>query len=263
MPCGAAFEQRFGNPYAVAHRAHIHGPLLDACRAHELIELRTDSRVTGFELERPGVSVTLDRGARIAATALIGADGVYSNVRKRIVGDGDPLPAGAIIFRATIPAAEMPKDLQKPYPTFWGGPDWHMIYYPISDWTMFNLGCTVVTGEDQAQRSRGIRARRRAAVFRRPLRDSGSRASHSEKLPPLRHRAPRAGRELDHGSGDAAWATPRIRWCSTSPRARRWRWRMRSASPARRTNATAISRARSSATRTSASCGPRGCRFPR
>ena len=147
MPCGAAFEQRFGNPYAVAHRAHIHGPLLDACRAHELIELRTDSRVTGFELDGPGVSVTLDRGARIPAAALIGADGVYSNVRRRIVGDGNPLPAGAIIFRATIPAAEMPKDLQKPYPTFWGGPNWHMIYYPISDWSMFNLGCTAVTGE--------------------------------------------------------------------------------------------------------------------
>ena len=22
-----------------------------------------------------------------------------------------------------------------------------MIYYPISDWTMFNLGCTVLTGQ--------------------------------------------------------------------------------------------------------------------
>ena len=40
IPCDARFEQRFGNPYAVAHRAHIHGPLLDACRAHELIERR-------------------------------------------------------------------------------------------------------------------------------------------------------------------------------------------------------------------------------
>ena len=149
IPCDARFEQRFGNPYAVAHRAHIHGPLLDACRAHELIELRTDSRVTGFELQGSGVSVALDGGERIAAVALIGADGVSSTVRKRIVGDGDPRPAGAIIFRATIPAAQMPKDLQKPYPTFWGGPDWHMIYYPISDWTTFNLGCTVLTGQDR------------------------------------------------------------------------------------------------------------------
>jgi 3-hydroxybenzoate 6-monooxygenase len=41
----------------------------------------------------------------------------------------------------------MPKDLQHPYPTFWAGPGWHVIYYPISDWSMFNLGCTVVTGQ--------------------------------------------------------------------------------------------------------------------
>jgi salicylate hydroxylase len=147
IPCGAHFEQRFGNPYAVAHRAHIHGPLLDACRAHPLIELRTNSRVTGFEADGAGTVGMLASGERVRAAALVGADGVYSNVRKRIVGDGDPLPAGAIIFRATIPAADMPKDLQHPYPTFWAGPGWHMIYYPISDWSMFNLGCTAVTGQ--------------------------------------------------------------------------------------------------------------------
>jgi len=149
VPCGERFEARFGNRYAVAHRAHIHGPLLDACRAHDLVELRTDSRVTGFEPSGAGVSAMLETGERIAAAALVGADGVYSNVRRRIVGDGDPPPAGAIIFRAVIPAAEMPKDLQHPYPTFWSGPGWHMIYYPISDWTMFNLGCTVLTGQDK------------------------------------------------------------------------------------------------------------------
>jgi salicylate hydroxylase len=147
IPCDAKFERRFGNPYAVAHRAHIHGPLLEACHAHDLIELRTLSRVMDFEPDGSGVSVKLEGGDRIAAAALIGADGVYSRVRQRIVGDGDPLPAGAIIFRATIPAAEMPRDLQHPYPTFWAGPDWHMIYYPISDWSMFNLGCTVLTGQ--------------------------------------------------------------------------------------------------------------------
>jgi salicylate hydroxylase len=67
-------------------------------------------------------------------------------VRKRIVNDGDPPPAGAVIFRATIPAADMPKDLQHPYPTFWAGPGWHVIYYPLRDWSVFNLGCTFVAG---------------------------------------------------------------------------------------------------------------------
>jgi salicylate hydroxylase len=122
-----------------------------------LIELRTDSHVTSFEPEPSGVSIALQAGRRIAAAGLIGADGVSSNMRKRIVNDGEPPPAGAVIFRATIAAADMPKDLQHPYPTFWAGPGWHVIYYPVRDWSVFNLGCTSITdriefadGEDVA-----------------------------------------------------------------------------------------------------------------
>jgi salicylate hydroxylase len=145
IPCGERFVERFGNPYAVSHRADIHGALLDACRAHKLIALRTDSRVVDFNLVQSSVTIALDGGEQVAAAALIGADGVGSNVRKRIVGDGEPPPAGAVIFRATIAASDMPKDLQHPYPTFWAGPGWHVIYYPVRDWSLFNLGCTFVT----------------------------------------------------------------------------------------------------------------------
>ena len=232
IPCDERFEQRFGNPYAVAHRAHIHGPLLDACRAHDLVELRTDCRVIGFEQAGVGVSVLREAGEPIAAAALVGADGVYSNVRQRIVGDGDPQPAGAVIYRATIPAADMPKDLQHPYPTFWAGPDWHIIYYPISDWTMFNFGCTVAHRANRPGRERGVSPRRRAAAVSRKLRDAAAGAAHPEELPPL-HRPCTASRwrtgpwELRRCS-----AMPRIRWCNTSRRARRWRWRTQSASAA-------------------------------
>ena len=147
IPCGARFAERFGNPYAVAHRADIHGALLDAGRAHDLVTLRTDARVTGFDQSGVGVSVTLHTGERVAAAALVGADGVASRIRRAILDDGDLQPAGAVIYRATIPAADMPKDLQHPYPTFWAGPGWHMIYYPIRGWQMFNVGGTVVTGQ--------------------------------------------------------------------------------------------------------------------
>jgi 2-polyprenyl-6-methoxyphenol hydroxylase-like FAD-dependent oxidoreductase len=165
FPCGTRFIERFGNPYLVTHRAHIHGPLLDACRAHELVELHTDSRVTGFEPDGAGVAVSLENGQRISAAALIGADGVYSRIRQRIVGDGEPPASGAVIFRATIPAAAMPDDLRRPYPTFWAGPGWHIIFYPISDWSMFNLGCTVLT--------------------KRPVEHDGADVDASELLPLL------------------------------------------------------------------------------
>jgi salicylate hydroxylase len=165
IPCGARFRERFGNPYAVAHRADIHGALLGACRENGWIELRNDCRVIGFDPKSSGVSVALDGGERVTAAALIGADGIHSNVRKQILNDGEPLPAGAVIYRATIPAAEMPKDLQRPYPTFWAGPGWHVIYYPISDWTMFNLGCTVVTGQTPADGSDDVTPNRVLPLF--------------------------------------------------------------------------------------------------
>jgi 2-polyprenyl-6-methoxyphenol hydroxylase-like FAD-dependent oxidoreductase len=174
IPCGERFRERFGNPYAVAHRADIHGALLDACRDSELIELQTQQRVSGFDLEGAGVSVELQSGERIAAAALIGADGVHSAVRNRILNDGDPLPCGAVIYRATIPASDMPKDLQRPYPTFWAGPGWHIIYYPVRDWRLFNLGATVVTGQAELDDSEDVGPRyvlpRFAGCYAMPLR---------------------------------------------------------------------------------------------
>lgn len=145
--CGERFRQRFGNPYAVAHRADIHGTLLEACSAHGLVRLRTQSRVIGFEQLDEGVRIELASGGHVEAAALIGADGVGSTVRRRLLDDGELSPSGAVIYRSTIPAAEMPKDLQHPFPTFWAGPGWHVIYYPVRDWSMFNFGGTVVTGE--------------------------------------------------------------------------------------------------------------------
>src|SRR2546428_752154 len=44
IPLDARFAKRFGNPYAVTHRADIHGSLLDGCRASPLIDLRANTR---------------------------------------------------------------------------------------------------------------------------------------------------------------------------------------------------------------------------
>ena len=165
IPLDERFVQRFGNPYAVSHRADIHGALLDACRANDLIELRTDSRVLDFKVDNSGVAMTLNAGVKIAAPALIGADGINSTVRKHILDDGDPLPAGAVIYRAAIPAAEMPAALQHPYPTFWAGPGWHVIYYPMRDRSTFNLGCTLVTDQPEFDDGSEVPARHVLAKF--------------------------------------------------------------------------------------------------
>src|SRR5438552_5933144 len=71
IPLDRRFAKRFGNPYAVTHRADIHGSLLDGCKAlPELIELRTSTRVSGFESQGNEVVVTTDRGETLRGTAL-------------------------------------------------------------------------------------------------------------------------------------------------------------------------------------------------
>src|ERR687898_18497 len=58
VPLDKRFARRFGNPYAVTHRADIHGSLLDGCKALPgLIELRNSTRVTGFEQDDAEVTV--------------------------------------------------------------------------------------------------------------------------------------------------------------------------------------------------------------
>src|SRR5919109_3134065 len=60
IPLDARFAKRFANPYAVTHRADIHGSLVDGCKTLPgLIDLRTNSRVTGYDVEGNGVGVTL------------------------------------------------------------------------------------------------------------------------------------------------------------------------------------------------------------
>ncbi|HEX5612820.1 MAG TPA: 3-hydroxybenzoate 6-monooxygenase, partial [Burkholderiales bacterium] len=145
IPLDEHFRERYGNPYAVTHRADIHGSILDGCRAHaERIELRTDSRVAGFAIEGRGVSVRLESGERIAAAALVGADGWNSRVRETIIGDGEPALSGHMCYRAVLSIEDMPPDLRWPAATLWAGPNTHIVHYPLRGWKLFNLVATVV-----------------------------------------------------------------------------------------------------------------------
>jgi 3-hydroxybenzoate 6-monooxygenase len=144
MPVDEKFRKRFGNPYAVTHRADIHGSLLDGCKAQSSIELRASARVCGFEAGSDGVLVRTENGESIEACALVGADGGRSVIREAIVGDGEPPESGHMCYRAVLRAEEMPKELRWPAATLWAGHDTHIVHYPLRGWKLFNLVATVV-----------------------------------------------------------------------------------------------------------------------
>jgi len=145
IPLDKRFAKRFGNPYAVTHRADIHGSLLDGCKAEpHLIELRTDTKVVGFESHEREVLVKTAKTEEIKGAALIGADGGRSVIRERIVGDKLPLITGHMCYRAVLQANEVPKDLRFAAATLWAAHNAHIVHYPLRGWKLFNLVATII-----------------------------------------------------------------------------------------------------------------------
>jgi salicylate hydroxylase len=145
IPLDDRFARRFGNPYAVTHRADIHGSLLDGCRAlPEFIELRTKSRVTGFQIEDQGVRALLQGDEALNGAALVGADGARSVVRDALVGDA--LPASTIhkCYRAVLDIDEVPGELRFAAATLWAAHNTHIVHYPLRGWKLFNLVATSI-----------------------------------------------------------------------------------------------------------------------
>ena len=142
IPLDEPFRQRFGNPYAVVHRGDLHGVFLQACRDSDRIELRTGCAVAGYEQDGTSVTAQLASGERVRGRALIGSDGLWSNIRKQMVGDGAPRVSGHTTYRSVIPTELMPETLRWNAATLWAGPKCHIVHYPLSGWKVFNLVVT-------------------------------------------------------------------------------------------------------------------------
>jgi salicylate hydroxylase len=153
VPFGTAFRQRFGNPYAVMHRADVHGSLLEGVQATDSIELATGTRFERIEHDNHGVTVTDAAGVRHAGAALIGCDGVRSAVRQALVGDAVRV-SGHVVYRAVVDAADFPADLRLNAPVVWAGPNCHLVHYPLRGGEQFNL---VVTFHSRGDEEWGVK----------------------------------------------------------------------------------------------------------
>ena len=141
VPLGDAFRARFGNPYAVIHRADAHLSLLEAAREHPLIELSTSTHVERVTQDNAGVTVFDGQGRRFDADALIACDGGKSVVRQQYVGD-EPRVSGHVVYRAVADAAEFPDDLKINAPVVWCAPNGHLVHYPLRGGAQYNVVVT-------------------------------------------------------------------------------------------------------------------------
>jgi salicylate hydroxylase len=193
---GEDFRARFGNPYAVIHRGDLHGVFLKACRAHPLVTLATGAEVAGYAQDGKAVEALLADGRRIAGSVLIGADGLWSAIRRQLLGDGPPRVSGHTTYRSVIPTEAMPESLRWNAATLWAGPKCHIVHYPLQGWKTFNL---VVTCHNDA-----------------PAPVAGKPVTEAEVMAGFAHVHPTARAIIGHGRDWRAWVLcdrePAARW---------------------------------------------------
>jgi 3-hydroxybenzoate 6-monooxygenase len=136
---GSSFLTRFGHPYRVAYRADVQRVLLEALAAHPSVKMHTGEGVRRFTQESDSLLVTTDRDNIIPSAALIGADGLWSEVRQAIVGDGKPIERGHVAYRAVLPCASLGDRLATDDVQIWIGPGHHVVCYKLRRGELFNV----------------------------------------------------------------------------------------------------------------------------
>ena len=148
IPTGEAFRQRFGNPYAVIHRADAHLSLLEGAKKTGQVELLTSAPVERVTQDEDGVTVYERDGKTHRGIALIGADGVKSVVRAQYVNDA-PRITGHVVYRAVVDKNDFPAELRWNAASIWVGPNCHLVHYPLRGGEQYNVVVTFHSRETE------------------------------------------------------------------------------------------------------------------
>src|SRR5207247_2681835 len=95
--------------------------------------------VTGFEDFGDRVAVTTADARSFSGAALVGADGLRSFIRSKLIGDGEPQPIGYVAHRTIVPMDDITADVHRREVVLWGGPGFHIVHYPLRRGTLFNI----------------------------------------------------------------------------------------------------------------------------
>ena len=146
------FCARFGNPYAVIHRADVHFSLLEGAQETGQIEIFTNTRIARVEQDGQAVTVHAADGRSFKGVALIAADGVKSVVREQFVGDPARV-TGHVVYRAVVEKKDFPDELKWNAASIWVGPNCHLVHYPLRGGEQYNV---VVTFHSRQQEQWGV-----------------------------------------------------------------------------------------------------------
>ena len=138
LTLGTRAQATYGAPYATIHRADLQGLLHRAAQSAG-VDLLLGQTVQGWRGAEAGLQVNTAQGLSLEASALIGADGVWSALRQQLLGDAPARFTGHLAYRALVAQADLPAHLRSDQVTVWMGPRLHVVHYPVRSGQWLNL----------------------------------------------------------------------------------------------------------------------------
>ncbi|SDH48311.1 salicylate hydroxylase [Planococcus glaciei] len=133
------FQDHFKQPYVVLHRSDLHRVLFEACQKQGRISFMNNQIIQTVEQSPEQASVTNQNGETYHAEAVVGVDGLKSNVRK-LFSDDEPICSEYVAYRGTIPIDEITAkgDIAMDDVIMWVGPNLHLVQYPVRRGELYN-----------------------------------------------------------------------------------------------------------------------------
>ena len=148
---GAIIRSRHDAPYLVIHRADLLQVLLNACEESPEIEIAYSHAVIDATQHANGMTLlvrTANTIEEFQAQALIGADGVWSDMRKLVPDAAQPEFSGTIAWRALVPMEQISKKISPSSTGLWLGEKAHIVHYPIRGGSIMNVVAVTPWGRE-------------------------------------------------------------------------------------------------------------------
>lgn len=139
IPMGQEIVQKFNYPYGSFHREELLRTLVQECKKSPIVTLVTSAKVVEVSENDNQVLVKTENGQTFEGEALVGADGLWSVIRKYVLGNHNPNISGHITHRGVIHIDQLPKKINPSSVIHWDVPDGHLVQYPIGTKGLYNI----------------------------------------------------------------------------------------------------------------------------
>ncbi len=137
LPFGKTYEDRYGVPYLALKRADLAKILFEACQTAGIVELQDRFNI-GRVIERED-RVVVDGPWTENTALLVGADGLWSEVRKAMAPSSHLVFTGNSAARSMLSTVDLPAPFDAPVVTLWLGRGSHLVTYPVARGEALNV----------------------------------------------------------------------------------------------------------------------------